>query len=493
MALLATVTTLILTVIGSAPPASAAPPDGSDWPDAELVGGPTTGLLHDQKVDLLLHGVTNPSGVDLNQCGGPLFRDCAGPGLVNINRHALSERIDDDTIAFSLLVGRRFTSMDGEVDCLVTVCTVRAVDDDGDTIDELPLTFAAEGTLPSQTPTLRVGPTTEVWNGRELAVEGEGFSPFFHSDTADLAVMQVCRGGADPDPATDCMTGMPNDDGLEDWLLKKGSNVAVRGYTRSPEDPVFDGVIDGEVYLWRYLDLPSGWFDCAPAACTFALVQDGGRVATERVPLTFGPEWRPWASPEEAVDMTVGRILRRPLGPSARAAMVAALDAGTTTVRDLVFEAVEDPSVDGTVGEVLRQYVSHLGRFPEPDGYAYWIGRVEAGLTPDRLARIFAATPEATARYAGQSIPEIVETVYRATLGRAPDAAGAAFWTGKLEAGLPIWKLVFHFARSAELRARTADQAARAAAELAWFDETPALVDWPLDPIQYVHFLLWFH
>jgi hypothetical protein len=454
MALLATVATLALTVIGSAPPASAAPPD---WPDAELVGGPTTDLLHDQRIDLLLHGVTN-NGIDVRQCGGPLPDDCAVRGGENENRFALSEGIDDDTIAFALLAGRRFTASTGEVDCLVTACSVRAIEPDGDTIDELPLTFAATGTASWPTPSLRVEPTTGVWNGIRVEVEGEGFSPFFHVDTENLAVMQVCRAVADPDPATDCMTGVPNDDGLDEWILKKGSNVEVRGYARSPEDPVFDGSLDGDVHLWRYLDLPGGWFDCAPAACTLALVQDGGRVATERVPVTFGSEWKPYASPGEAVDLTVGRVLRRPLGPSERAAMVADLEAGDTTVRDLVFAAVKDPSVDATVGEVLRQYVSHLGRFPEPDGYAYWIGRVEGGLAADRLARIFAATPEATARYAGLSVPEIVETVYR----------------------------------SPELRARTADQATRAAMMLAWFDETPDLVDWTLDPLQYVYFLLGF-
>ncbi len=77
-------------------------------------------------------------------------------------------------------------------------------------------------------------------------------------------------------------------------------------------------------------------------------------------------------------------------------------------------------------------YVATFGRMPDAGGLAYWQGRLDAGMTLGEIAQSFFAQPEAQAAFAGGNL---VETVYQHTLGRAPDAAGFAYWTAELESG----------------------------------------------------------
>jgi hypothetical protein len=46
----------------------------------------------------------------------------------------------------------------------------------------------------------------------------------------------------------------------------------------------------------------------------------------------------------------------------------------------------------------------------------------------------------------------VVDRAYRNTLGREPDAAGRAYWVQRLDQGLTRWRLLHHFARSPEMR-----------------------------------------
>jgi hypothetical protein len=79
---------------------------------------------------------------------------------------------------------------------------------------------------------------------------------------------------------------------------------------------------------------------------------------------------------------------------------------------------------------VASTYCDFLDRRVDPGGYRYWVGQLLIdlpGITPlgyvDQLSR--------SAEY----IRTLVTRFYRDTLGRLPDGAGLAFWTGELQAG----------------------------------------------------------
>jgi hypothetical protein len=397
-------------------------------PDATLSAAPASGLLDRQPVTAVLEHAGDLHGTILRQCGATAPARCA----------PVSRGIGAETYP-----RRRFDTPAGEVDCTAEPCSLElwyVHSTPNILVDATPIAFLPEGTYDWGTPDIEASPTTGLHDGESIAVTGEGFSrvPF------DQSFLQVCRAVADPDPTADCMTGQYGGDPL------RGNNEYV---VVNPEH----GTGSGQVDVFRYLELPGGWVDCASTPCTMALVQQHTGTTSERVPISFGPEWEPWGSPEAAVDDTIVRWYRRPVDAAERAGLVDDLASGRARLLDLLVRVSEDPSVDGTVGEAIRHYLSFFGRHPDPAGLRYWTDRLAGGLTPDRMARLFAGTPEARATYAGLSTEEIVEKVYDFTLHRAPDAGGAAFWEARLDAGLPLWKLVYHFARSAELRHRTAD------------------------------------
>lgn len=103
--------------------------------------------------------------------------------------------------------------------------------------------------------------------------------------------------------------------------------------------------------------------------------------------------------------------------------------------------------VDGTLAydvglgaaSVLRLYQAGLGRAPDGAGLAFWTGQVQAGVPLTQLAASFLASAEFQARFpaaAGGTADAFVGQVYQNVLGRAPDAGGLAFWTGQLNTGV---------------------------------------------------------
>jgi hypothetical protein len=74
---------------------------------------------------------------------------------------------------------------------------------------------------------------------------------------------------------------------------------------------------------------------------------------------------------------------------------------------------------------VRAAYEAITGRAPDAAGLAYWTPKVQAGKTRDLAASLV--------RSAGAR-GRIVDERYRQILGRAPDASGRAYWVAKLNA-----------------------------------------------------------
>jgi hypothetical protein len=99
---------------------------------------------------------------------------------------------------------------------------------------------------------------------------------------------------------------------------------------------------------------------------------------------------------------------------------------------------------------------------PDYAGFEYWAGQADARqLSALQLADIFMAASEFTAKFgANPSNDAYVTELYTNVLGRAPDAAGLAYWEGQANSGVARDQLLVAFATSAENLQTTAPHTA---------------------------------
>lgn len=88
---------------------------------------------------------------------------------------------------------------------------------------------------------------------------------------------------------------------------------------------------------------------------------------------------------------------------------------------------------DATDAAVARLYAGLLGRVPDGPGLAFWEAQARGSLGLPGVAGAILASPEGRAHHpSGESDAAFVQQVYADALGRTPEPAGAAFWTGHL-------------------------------------------------------------
>ncbi|MEW7849702.1 Ig-like domain-containing protein [Massilia aurea] len=81
-------------------------------------------------------------------------------------------------------------------------------------------------------------------------------------------------------------------------------------------------------------------------------------------------------------------------------------------------------------------YFSYYGRPADPEGLAFWTNQLEqAGGNFGAIASAFAVSEEATVRFGADTTAQRVTDVYQQLFGRAPDAAGLAFWSEAVDSG----------------------------------------------------------
>ena len=102
--------------------------------------------------------------------------------------------------------------------------------------------------------------------------------------------------------------------------------------------------------------------------------------------------------------------------------------------------------------DVLRAYLTVLDRTPDAGGMVSWTNAHEAGLTQSGLIASLASSAEFQARFGNLSNHDFVDQLYRTSLDRAPDAAGAAAWIAVLDAGIDSRTgVALGFSNSAEM------------------------------------------
>lgn len=103
---------------------------------------------------------------------------------------------------------------------------------------------------------------------------------------------------------------------------------------------------------------------------------------------------------------------------------------------------------------IQQAYQDYLGRSADAGGLAIWRVLMQSGLTDEQLEAAFIGSAEFY-NHAGGSDRAWVEEMYFDLLGRAPDAAGEAYWTNVLAQGGSRSQVAAGFAASIERDGQT--------------------------------------
>ena len=126
---------------------------------------------------------------------------------------------------------------------------------------------------------------------------------------------------------------------------------------------------------------------------------------------------------------------------------------------------------------VARLYLAFFGRAPEPAGLDYWVDRIDSGTaTLASVSSFFAGSAEFKATYGNTTNTQFVTLVYQNVLDRNPDAAGLAYWKGRLDGGtITRGNLMVAFSESAEGRAHMKGEVAVIDVWTAVLDDQPTM------------------
>jgi len=100
--------------------------------------------------------------------------------------------------------------------------------------------------------------------------------------------------------------------------------------------------------------------------------------------------------------------------------------------------------------QVYRLYFAALDRGPDTLGINYWSAALQAGATLTDVSNAFVTSPEFLALYGGLDNAQFVERLYLNAFDRAPDPAGFDYWVGQLDAGLSRGQMVAEISESPE-------------------------------------------
>jgi hypothetical protein len=119
-------------------------------------------------------------------------------------------------------------------------------------------------------------------------------------------------------------------------------------------------------------------------------------------------------------------------------------------------ESIEAPLVSAGVRDsVVRLYGAVFGRGPDSDGLDYWVVRYVDGTSLARIAQSFIASDEWLTTYGQVDDQEFLDLLYGNVLDRVPDPDGGAYWLGRLGSGLSRHAALLGFSESPEYIAAT--------------------------------------
>ncbi len=104
--------------------------------------------------------------------------------------------------------------------------------------------------------------------------------------------------------------------------------------------------------------------------------------------------------------------------------------------------------------DTLRLYQAFLDRDPDAPGAVYWISQTRSGASLDDLAYGFAQSTEFIARYGTLTNSDFLTLLYFNMLDRVPDQEGFDYWLGEMDRGLSQDGVVRWIVANAEFKLR---------------------------------------
>lgn len=248
----------------------------------------------------------------------------------------------------------------------------------------------------------------------------------------DPAFEQTVTVAGDADAAT--VDGVPNDSELVVTVRADGAtgpslDASVTARTR-PSTVAVSGVGEQRTVRWSQPGAPSG------ADIVYVVERRRGGGAWTEIGRTLGTS-----------------LIDAPLAPGVYQYRVTADADGVRSAPAVsIIEGVADSAIrpmelDGQIG---RLYIAFLGRQPDAEGMAFWLGRRASGASIVEIADGFAASPEFAAILGEADDGRFVDAVYESVLGRPADADGRAFWIAQLGDGLTRGELMTRFSDAPE-------------------------------------------
>lgn len=133
---------------------------------------------------------------------------------------------------------------------------------------------------------------------------------------------------------------------------------------------------------------------------------------------------------------------------------MSALNNGTYSRGQMIENFFGSGEFQGTIAPVARLYFAYFLRIPDYAGLQYWIGQFRNGVPLGTISQSFATSAEFSSRYGPLNNTQFVTQVYQNVLGRAPDPQGLAYWVGQLNSGaMNRGAVMIGFSESPEYRA----------------------------------------
>lgn len=102
---------------------------------------------------------------------------------------------------------------------------------------------------------------------------------------------------------------------------------------------------------------------------------------------------------------------------------------------NFVEQILLSPEFGGTIAPVVRLYDSVFGRLPDEEGLRFWVDEFRGGDSLERLTERFIVGAEFDELTNAATTEDVVAAVYGRSLGRTPDAGGLAFWVDGVDSG----------------------------------------------------------
>ncbi|MCB1030693.1 MAG: DUF4214 domain-containing protein [Acidimicrobiales bacterium] len=159
------------------------------------------------------------------------------------------------------------------------------------------------------------------------------------------------------------------------------------------------------------------------------------------------------------------------------------LDAGTKSEGHLVDSLRRGSENTTNVDPATRLYRAFMGRTPDAGGLKFWVARRRSGAwTLIRSANYFAESSEFKAKYGPLSNRAFVTLIYTDVMGRPADTGGVNYWTAQLDKGSKSRGAVMvGFSESSEYKNRQRENVDVAVAYIFLLNKTPnttEVTDW---------------